>query len=347
MSSCCGSKKAKKQTDWLFIAGLFFTCVGYALWVLFPNLALMYEPIHMFSHGVVEMVHQMWWGVLLGIFFVGVIAFIPKEIIAGILGQNKGLSGLLRATGAGVLLDLCNHGILMVAAKLYERGVSTGQVMAFLVASPWNSFSLTLILWALIGFWWMLAFLVLSMVVALITGLVFHVLELKGKIAPNPNTVDLPEGFELIPAIKKEFKASNKSPKSFLRILKNGLKDSKIVIKWILIGIVIASAMRAFIPAESYEVWFGATLTGLMLTSVFATVLEVCSEGSVPIAADIFNKAGAPGNSFAFLMTGVSTDYTEIMILKETTKSWKIAFLLPLITVPQILLLGFVLNNLS
>lgn len=41
--------------------------------------------------------------------------------------------------------------------------------------------------------------------------------------------------------------------------------------------------------------------------------MELCSEGSLPIAADIFTRAKSPGNSFAFLMTGVSTDYTEIL----------------------------------
>ncbi len=46
--------------------------------------------------------------------------------------------------------------------------------------------------------------------------------------------------------------------------------------------------------------------------------MEACSQGSAPIAADLLTRAGAPGNSFAFLMTGVATDYTEIMVLKET-----------------------------
>ena len=49
-------------------------------------------------------------------------------------------------------------------------------------------------------------------------------------------------------------------------------------------------------------------------------------------------------NSFAFLMAGVSTDYTEIMVLKETTKSWKIALFLPLISLPQIVLVAWVIN---
>ena len=39
----------------------------------------------------------------------------------------------------------------MVGMKLYERGASLGQVFAFLIASPWNSLSVTLVLIALIG----------------------------------------------------------------------------------------------------------------------------------------------------------------------------------------------------
>lgn len=344
-SSCCPTPQDKpKKIDWLFTASLILSLGGYFTWMVFPEVAVQDIRLHHYSHGVVEMFHQMWWGVLLGIFFVGLIAFIPKEIINAALGQDKGIKGLLRAAFAGVLLDLCNHGILMIAAKLYERGVSTGQVMAFLVASPWNSLSLTLILWALIGFWWMLLFLVLSMVVALCTGMIFHILEHKSVLPQNSNTEEIADDFDLWQAIKTSWRAAEKSPKKLKSILMSGLHDSKIVIKWLLVGVVIASAMRAFIPTEDYTTWFGPTLIGLMFTAVFATVIEVCSEGSVPIAADIFTKAGAPGNSFAFLMTGVSTDYTEVMILKETTKSWKVALFLPLITVPQILILAFILN---
>ena len=75
------------------------------------------------------------------------------------------------------------------------------------------------------------------------------------------------------------------------------------------------------------------------------TLIEVCSEGSSPIAADLLTRAHAPGNAFAFLMAGVATDYTEIMGLKETTRSWKTALFLPLTTVPQTLLIGWLLNH--
>lgn len=86
---------------------------------------------------------------------------------------------------------------------------------------------------------------------------------------------------------------------------------------------------------------------GLGMTLLVATVLEVCSEGATPLAADFMTRASAPGNSFTFLMAGVATDYTEIMSLRETTGSWKVALFLPLITVPQIVLLGIILNQFS
>ncbi len=56
------------------------------------------------------------------------------------------------------------------------------------------------------------------------------------------------------------------------------------------------------------------------------------------------NIAHAPGNSFTFLLAGVATDYTEVMVMKEATGSWKIALFLPLLTVPQVLLIAVVLN---
>ena len=116
------------------------------------------------------------------------------------------------------------------------------------------------------------------------------------------------------------------------------------VLRWILLGVLIASAVRAFVPADAFATYFGPTLAGLGATVLAATVIEVCSEGSTPIAADLLTRAGAPGNGFAFLMGGVATDYTEVLVLRETTRSWKIALFLPLVTLPQILLLGWLIN---
>ena len=216
-----------------------------------------------------------------------------------------------------------------------------------MIASPWNSLSLTIILISLIGVFWTLSFIFLSLVIAIITGVIFDKFVEKGILPDNPNKIDLPQNFEFFKEAKKGLLSANYNFSSLLDTLINGIKESRMVIKWILFGTILAGLVRAFIDADSFQTFFGPTIAGLGLTVLVATILEVCSEGSTPIAADILTRAKAPGNSFAFLMTGVSTDYTEIMILKDTAKSWKIALFLPLLTVPQVILISWLINHFS
>ncbi|MEM0955273.1 MAG: permease [Pseudomonadota bacterium] len=303
-------------------------------------------PLGMFIHGVVEIANQMWWGLALGVLFVGILSRVPRDLVMAVLGRHEGFTALLRATLAGVFLDLCSHGILAVGMKLYERGATTGQVMAFLLASPWNSLSLTLILFSLIGLGWTLTFIALSLVIGLVTGLAFDTLVARGKLPANPNRALLdsePQFAEQWSAFRASWSFSFAGS---LSLLSEGLRGARVVIRWGLFGILLAAAIRALVPPDEFAQWFGATLGGLWLTLLAATVIEVCSEGTVPVAADLMNRAQAPGNGFTFLMAGVSTDYTEIMSIRDTTRSWKIALFLPLISLPQILALGIVLNGL-
>ncbi len=342
--SCHDDGSKKKKFDFLLWgSGLIISCF-YLLYWQYPQIVGDTKSLQIFSKSVFELMNTMWWGVAIGIIMVGVLSKIPREFIISILGQGGGLKGIVRATLGGVLLDLCSHGILMVGAKLYERGATTGQVMAFLIASPWNSFSLTLILIALIGLPWTLAFIVLSMAIAIISGMIFEYFTNKGTLPANPNKTDLPENFQFWREMKISLKQTKFSLRLIGEMLWSGLMDSRMVIRWLLFGVILAGLIRAFVEPDQFQTFFGPTLAGLGLTVLVATILEVCSEGSTPVAADLLTRAKAPGNSFAFLMTGVSTDYTEIMVLKETTKTWKIPLFLPLITVPQILMVSYILN---
>lgn len=278
------------------------------------------------SAAVFELMNTIWWGIVIGIVMVSILTKVPREFVIGALGRGGSLGGVLRATLGGVLLDLCSHGILMVGAKLYERGASAGQLTAFLVASPWNSFSLTLVLIALIGLKWTLGFIALSLIIAVIAGMIFDRLVSRGLLPANPHSVDLPDDFKLWPAIREEASRTNFGASFFSSMLADGLQESRMVLRWILFGVLLAAFVKTFMDTDNLKHFFGPTMGGLLLTMVVATILEVCSEGSTPVAAGLLTRAGAPGNSFAFLMTGVATDYTEIMILKEASRSWQFAF---------------------
>jgi uncharacterized membrane protein YraQ (UPF0718 family) len=339
--SCCAEPVNRDYFFWLCLVVVFAAYIAGAM----QGEHVHENALGIFVAGIFELFNQMWWGIVLGVVFVGMLARVPRELVMSVLGRNPGFGGLVRATAAGVLLDLCSHGILAVGMKLYERGASSGQVMAFLLASPWNSFSLTLILFGLIGVYWTLLFILLSFVIGVITGVVFDALVAKGTLPDNPHRELLGEERPLA-VMWQEFRGSLVySWGGTLNLLKEGVQGSRVVIRWTFFGLIIASLIRALVPEDAFATWFGASFLGLWLTLLAATVIEVCSEGATPIAADLMNRAAAPGNSFTFLMAGVATDYTELMSIKDTTKSWKIALFLPLVAVPQVMLLGFVLNQ--
>lgn len=342
--ACHGEGKGK--TDLLLWASGTIVAIGYALHLFVPA-EVMPASLEHFSHSVYEFMNVIWWGLLLGITFVGILNKVPRELVMGVLGQRDGLGGILRATAGGLLLDLCSHGILLVGMKLYERGASLGQTMAFLIASPWNSISLTIILFALIGVKWTLVFIALSAVIAIASGLIFERLVATGVLADNPYRQALGEPLPFWPELKRQWSGITWSPGLFREIVEGGLKESGMILRWMLFGVVLAALIRVLFSPEIFQTYFGPTIFGLFLTLVATTIIEVCSEGSSPIAADLINRAGAPGNAFTFLMAGAATDYTEIMGLKERTRSWKIALFLPIVTVPQVVVVGIILNQLA
>lgn len=332
------------RVDWLLWVSGISIVIAYLVHWQFAGFVSGSAWLHELTHSIFELMNTIWWGIVIGILMISILGRIPREFVMSALGTKSGPRGIARATLAGVLLDLCSHGVLMVGAKLYERGASTGQVMAFLISSPWNSFSLTLILVALIGLPWTIAFIVFSMLIALVSGVIFEHLTRRGVLPRNPHQNDLPDDFQFWVEARAGYRVLEITPAYLVETLLDGIRESRMVVRWILFGVLLASLVRAFVSPEMFAAFLGPTIVGLAVTIVVATLLEVCSEGSTPIAADILTRAGAPGNSFAFLMGGVSTDYTEILILRDTTKSLKIALFLPLITLPQVIFLGWLIN---
>ncbi len=244
-------------------------------------------------------------------------------------------------------MSACSHGILALSIELHKKGASNPAVVAFLLASPWANLTITIML---IGFFGLKAlFIIISAIlIAIITGLLFQVLERKGLIEVNDNAVTVEEGFSVIEDIKKRlagYKISLETLKSDIKGVFNGAVSlGNMVLWWILIGMGIASFAGAYIPSDIFTNYMGPTILGLFVTLMVATIIEVCSEGSAPMAFEIFRQTRAFGNSFVFLMAGVVTDYTEIGLLWHNVGR-RVAIWLPIITVPQVVLLGILANK--
>lgn len=331
--------------DWFFWLSFSFVAMLYIAAVFFRSLPFsLPTAVQTLSLTVFQLINTIWWGVLVGWLMIVILSLVPKEVIMGLLGNKPGLSGLLRATLAGLCFDVCSHGILMIAAKLYERGASIAQVMTFLIASPWNSFSTTFILIALIGLKWTLLFLLASVLIGLLTGIIFERLLKNGKITKNPNAIE-GEALPFARALKLLLQSLFIRHQGLRTVLFKSLKEVRVIVRWLLLGILLTSLVRSLFTPEMMQHYFGPSLLGLALTVLGATIIEVCSEGATPLAAELLTQAKAPGNSFAFLMGSVSTDITEILVIKQFTRRLSIALLLPLLTLPQIVIIAILLNQ--
>jgi len=306
------------------------------LFVFFGIFAVSFLPtLKVLNQSFLDYIKLIWWAILLGFILGGIIDyFVPEEFIHKYLGRKK-KSSIFFAVIAGFLLSACSHGILALAIQLYKKGASVPSVITFLLASPWANLPVTILLFSFFGIKALL-FVLAAMLIALITGFVFMGLDSLGWIEKSVKTkININYSWDKV----KNFN----SKQSFIGVVNGAVHLANMVLWWILLGFLLAVIIRAYVPGHLYLQYLGPTFSGLLLTLVFATIIEVCSEGSAPIAFEIFNKVGTLGNPFVFLMAGVITDYTEIGLI-WTNIGKKTAIWLPIITVPQVMLVGYLFN---
>ncbi len=263
--------------------------------------------------------------------------FVPREYIVRLLsGPKKRV--IARATLLGFLASTCSHGCLALSIELYRKGAAVPAVVSFLLASPWASMSLTFILLSLFGLRGLLI-IVTALVIAFVTGLMFQRLAAAGWIDGNPNAVAVERGY----SIRRDFADRwRRYPWTTQRLLQDlrgivagMLPLGRMMLGWVQVGLILSALIGGLMPHGVFERFYGPSLGGLSATMLTAAVVEVCSEGTAPLAHELYRHTGALGNAFAFLMGGVVTDYTELAALwtniGRRTVLWMVAVSLPLV----------------
>ncbi len=328
----------KDQVWW----GLALMAVVLALGRVWPAAA----PVSAALWGYLE---KAGWALLLGLFLGGAVErYIPKEYITlWLTGRHR--RTILASAGLGFLASSCSHGCLALSMELYKKGASVPAVITFLLASPWASMSLTLLIVSLMG-WKGLLIVLLALIVAAVTGFVFQQLERKGMVHGNPHTVPVRKGFSIWVDLGERFRrkrwTSHALTEDLRAILKGSWELGRMVLFWVALGFTLSAVFGAAVPQHWWGRWLGPSALGLLATMGIAAAFEVCSEGTAPLAVELYRRTGALGNAFGFLMGGVVTDFTELSVLWANLGPKAVGWLL-LVTLPQIFLLGMVMNLLA
>lgn len=342
--ACCHENESPKKTPWFFRPAFLWS----ALTILFYAVSFWIPKLEHFRHSLLDYLRMLIVPMGIGLLAGGIIDYcIPQDYISKYLAAHRKRT-VLYATGLGFLMSACSHGILALSMELHKKGASGPAVISFLLASPWANLPVTFLLVGFFG-WKGMMIIFLSLLVAMSTGLLFQVIDRKGWIEKNPHTSKVSADFSIRRDIARrmgEYSLSARQiKKDFLGIFRGMMSLADMVLMWIIIGMLIASFSAAFVPASIFQNYFGPSILGLVITMAAATVLEVCSEGTAPLSFEIYRQTGALGNSFAFLMGGVVTDYTEIGLvwkhLGRRSALWMLA-----LTLPQVFCFGMLLNYL-
>lgn len=309
-------------------------------------LSFIFTGLIPFRQALLMYVQRIWWAVLLGFLLGGIIDYyVPREYVAHFLSR-PGKQTIFYSVLLGFFMSACSHGILALSIELHKKGAANAAVVAFLLASPWANFPLTIMLVGFFGLARALYIVLGALVIAIVTGLVFQLLERNGIVEKNISA-QCREGFSAAADFKMRLRQYHFSLEQIVQDIKGvfsgAVSLANMVLWWLFIGMGIAALAAAYIPQSLFHHYMGPTALGLLVTLVVATIMEVCSEGTAPLAFEIYRQTQALGNPFVFLMAGVVTDYTEIGLLWHNVGR-RVAVWLPVITVPQVIALGILAN---
>src|SRR3989338_5599514 len=283
---------------------------------------------------------------LLGLVIGGIIDhFVPKAYVVTLLsGPRKRV--ILRSTILGFLASSCSHGCLAISLELYRKGASIPAVVSFLLASPWASMSLTLLL---IGLFGPRALVIIggALGIAWLAGLVFQQLDRRRLIEANPNATGVSTEVAVWSDLAARVRAYPWTRRQLVEdargVWRGMIPLGRMVLGWVQLGLMFSAVLGTLVPHEFFMRFLGPTVGGLLATLLAAAVIEVCSEGTAPLAFELYRHTGALGNAFAFLMGGVVTDVTELGAI-WTNVGRRTPVWLVVVTLPLVAGLGWVLN---
>ena len=247
----------------------------------------------------------------LGFLVAGIVQeFIPARILLRYFGENN-WKAVARASLAGLAVSVCSCGAIPIAVTLRNKGAATATALTFLLAAPWAGFIQFFILNGFIGPKNTIIIFIFAILVAFVSGLILSKLEKSGLIEQK-----LTPDFVL----DKEIGLRADSPKLFRRIGKSlyySWDAFKEMAKYLGIGILLASILKAFIPTSFIAKYLGvkSSFDPILIALPVSAAIELCSEGFSIFTGQLFQMGATLGVIFVMMMVGVTTDFTELSVI--------------------------------
>lgn len=271
--------------------------------------------------------------ILLGSIISSIIeTYVSNETIAKLIPKNKILASFM-GIFLGFLIPACDCAVIPVSKRLLKKKVPINVTVSFMLASPiinpvvllstyyafFNKNSEIFFLRITIG-------VLIAFIVGLILGLIF-----KNKEVLN-NSVDCEDhdqhNCSCYHDLHKNYKHSLKN--DFLSIVKHTSNDFFEVVKFLMIGTLIASMIQALLPRNILLVFNNNQVLSIITLMIFAYLISLCSTSDSFIGKSLLSSF--PKSSVvAYLLLGPMIDIKNTFVLLGNFNKKFVIFLISLI----------------
>jgi uncharacterized membrane protein YraQ (UPF0718 family) len=262
-----------------------------------------------------SMTWQITWSLILGFTLAAVIqALVRRSTVIRLLGDDKPKT-LAVATGLGAASSSCSYAAVALARALFRKGASFTAAMAFEIASTNLVIELGIILALLLSWQFTLAEFTGGPIMIVLVAVGFRLFARQQLIQAARSQADkgLAGSMEGHAAMDMSIQAKGRfwrrlaSPGGYTSVSHIFVMEWAAVIRDIIIGLLIAGAVGAWVPDSFWQHLFltshplAAKLWGPVIGPVISMLSFVCSIGNVPLAGVLWNGGISFGGVVAFI----------------------------------------------
>ncbi len=272
-----------------------------------------------------SMTWEITWALILGFLLSAIVqAVVRREAVTRLLGDDRPRT-LALASGLGAASSSCSYAAVALARSLFRKGANFTSAMAFEIASTNLVIELGIILVLLIGWQFAVAEYIGGAVMVAVLAMLFRFFLRPGlvKAARTQANKGLAGSMEGHAAMDMSVAKGGSlfrrlsSPSGITSVSHIFVMEWAAVLRDIVIGLLIAGAIAAWVPDTFWQSFFLvdhpllAKIWGPLIGPVVAILSFVCSIGNVPLAGVLWNG----GISFGGVVSFIFADLLILPIL--------------------------------
>ncbi|WP_419538133.1 permease [Mycobacterium colombiense] len=269
-----------------------------------------------------SMTWEILWALILGFALSAVVqAVVRRSTIVALMGDDRPRT-LAVSAGLGAASSSCSYAAVALARSLFRKGADFTAAMAFQIGSTNLVVELGIILALLMGWQFTAAEFVGGPLMIVVLAVLFRLFVRSRLVGAAREQAErgVAGSMEGHAAMDMSIQGEGSfwrrlfSPAGLTSVSHVFVMEWLAILRDLVLGLLIAGAIGAWVPEKFWQVFFLADHPGLsaiwgpIVGPIVATVSFVCSIGNVPLAAVLWNGGISFGGVIAFI-------YADLLIL--------------------------------